>query len=286
MGVQAVFLSAADVAAHHAQVEKWRTDRLEKLRRDDGWLTLVGLFWLQEGENRFGSDPSNPVVFPRGQAPLHMGSLDLAKGTVTLRASLGAELTHNGQPATTLTLRSDAEGQPTVLKHGTLAFYLIKRGDRLGVRVKDSDSPVRRSFHGLEYFPIDSRWRFEARFEPYDPPKMIAVPNVLGTVDQEKSPGALVFEYQGKTYRLDPVIEAGDENFFLVLGDRTNGQETYGGGRFLYARPPTNGKTIVDFNKAYNPPCVFTPYATCPLPPAQNRLPIRIEAGEKRYGNH
>jgi uncharacterized protein (DUF1684 family) len=273
---------------HRAEIEAWRAKRIASLKRENGWLTLVGLFWLQEGENRLGSDPaSNRIVFPKDTAPKTMGSLDLSKGIVTLRSDPGAGLTSDGRPVTTMTLRSDAEGSPTVVKHGRISFFLIKRGERLGVRVKDSANPTLLAFRGIDTYPIDSRWRFEARFEAYAPGKTIAVPNILGSVEQQKSPGAAVFETSGRECRLDAVTEDGSDELFLIFGDQTNGVDTYGGGRFLYAAPPgKDGRVVLDFNKAYNPPCVFTPYATCPLPPAQNRLPIRVEAGEKRYGGH
>lgn len=274
--------------AHRAEVETWRAKRIASLKREDGWLTLVGLFWLQEGENRLGSDPaSNRIVFPKDTTPKTMGSLDLSGGVVTLRAAPDSGLTSDGHPVTTMTLRSDAEGSPTVVKHGRISFFLIQRGERLGVRVKDSANPTLLSFHGLDNYPIDRRWRFDARFDAYAPSKTIAVPNILGNVDQEKSPGAAVFEVAGRSYRLDAVRESGSEELFLIFGDQTNGVETYGGGRFLYAAPPDkDGRVVLDFNNAYNPPCVFTPYATCPLPPAQNRLALRVEAGEKKYGSH
>jgi uncharacterized protein (DUF1684 family) len=261
---------------------------MASLKREDGWLTLVGLFWLQEGENRLGSDPqSNRIVFPKDATPGAMGSLELSKGVVTLRAAPDAGLTSAGQPVTTLTLRSDADGPPTVVKHGRISFFLIKRGERLGIRVKDSANPVLLGFHGIDSYPIDGRWRFDARWEAYRPAKTIPVPNILGSVDQEKSHGAVVFEVGGRPYRLDAVQEPGSEDLFLIFGDETNGVETYGGGRFLYASPADkDGRVVVDFNKAYNPPCVFTPYATCPLPPRQNRLALRVEAGEKKFGNH
>ena len=273
---------------HRAEIEAWRAKRLASLKREDGWLSLAGLFWLQEGENRLGSDPrSNRIVFPKDTTPATMGSLDLSKGAVTLRAALDAGLTSGGQPVTTLTLTSDADGSPTVVKQGRISFFVIKRGERLGVRVKDSGSPVLRGFHGIDSYPIERRWRFDARWDPYQPPKTIPIPNILGTVDQDKSPGAVVFEVAGRACRLDAVQEAGSDELFLIFGDQTNGEETYGGGRFLYTLPPDKeGHVVVDFNKAYNPPCVFTPYATCPLPPTQNRLAIRVEAGEKKYGSH
>ena len=189
----------------------------------------------------------------------------------------------DGKPAAACDLKSDEESEPTLLQHGSLSFYVIKRGERFAVRVKDSDAPARSRFHGLENFPIAERFRFVAHFEKYDPPKRISVPNILGKETSETSPGALVFTHEGRTYRLDPVLETGTSELFVIFGDATNGHETYGGGRFLYASPPVDGRTVLDFNKAYNPPCVFSPYATCPLPPAQNRLPISIEAGEKTY---
>ena len=280
--------AAPSPEAHRAQIEAWRAKRTASLKRPDGWLSLVGLFWLEQGENRFGSEPKgNRIVFPKGSTPKTMGSLDLTGETVTLRAKPEAKLTSGGEPVSTMTLRSDAEGEPTVLEYGRIRFYVIKRGSRLGVRVKDSGAPVLAAFHGIESFPVDLRWRFDARFDSYDPPRSVSVPNILGSVDEEKSPGAVVFEIGGKRYRLDAVKESGTDELFLIFGDQTNGRETYGGGRFLYAAPPdAEGRVVVDFNKAYNPPCVFTPYATCPLPPAQNRLPIRIEAGEKAYGEH
>ena len=272
-------------AAYRAEIEEWRAGRLARLTAEDGWLSVVGLFWLEEGDNSFGSAKDNAVVLP-ASAPARMGSLHLEKGHATLTVLPGVALTADGQPVTTpRELASDAAESPTVLRSGSLLFYLIARAGKLGVRVKDSQSAARRDFHHLESFPIDPTWRLEARFEPYDPPRSIAVPNVLGHNDSEKAPGALVFERNGQTYRLDPVLERGETDYFVIFGDATNGKETYGAGRFLYVSPPVDGKTVIDFNKAYNPPCVFTDYATCPLPPPQNRLKIRVEAGEKEYAH-
>lgn len=273
-------------ASYRADVETWRAQRLAKVRAEDGWLTVVGLFWLEEGENLVGSAPGSRVLLPASAAPGRLGSIDFANGRATLRPLPDSDLTANGKPvAGPIPLASDADENTTQLRRGSLLFYLIRRGDRVGVRVKDSRSEARRNFHGLEYFPIDPSWRIEARFEPYDPPKPISVPNVLGQDNAETSPGAIVFEHGGKTYRLDPVLERGETDYFVIFGDRTNGTDTYGAGRFLYVKPPVGGKTVIDFNKAYNPPCVFTEYATCPLPPPQNKLPVRIEAGEKEYGH-
>ena len=286
--LSAVLAAAPSPEAHRAEIEAWRAKRMASLRREDGWLTLVGLFWLEQGKNRFGTDKkANRIVFPEGSGGKTMGSLDLAGENVTLHAKPDAALTAGGKPVTTMVLKTDADEEPTVLTNGRLRFYVIKRGRKLGVRVKDSKSPALAAFQGIDSFPVDTKWRFDARFVAYDPPKPVAVPNILGTVEQEKSPGAVVFEVGGKEYRLEAVKEAGSDDLFLIFGDQTNGFETYGGGRFLYTAPPDkDGNVVVDFNKAYNPPCVFTPYATCPLPPAANRLSLRVEAGEKTFGHH
>jgi hypothetical protein len=272
--------------AYRAEIETWRAKRIERLRSDTGWLTVVGLFWLEPGKNAVGSAPGNRVVLPAGKTPSYVGALELSGGAAMFHAAPGSGVVSDGRPVTTVPLRSDVTGEPTVLSIGPVSFYTIQRGERLGVRVKDSQSDARRHFHGIESYSIDARWRLEARFEAYKPVKKIPVPNVLGVEELTDSPGALVFELDGKTYRLDPVIETGETDLFVIFGDRTNGRETYGAGRFLYAPPPVDGKTVLDFNKAYNPPCVFTPYATCPLPPPQNKLPIEIPAGEKRYAGH
>ena len=224
-------------AGYRAEIETWQRARLASLARPDGWLTLAGLFWLEEGPNPFGSDQANRVVLPEG-TPGCMGELVLERGTVRLRAEPGLAPTWRGKPATDSRLRSDADGEPSVLESGPVSFYVIKRRDRFAVRVKNSRSPVLQAFGGLDFFPIDPRWRFEARFEPYDPPRDILVPSVLGGADREVCPGAIVFELGGRTYRLEPVLERGSEDLFIIFGDRTNGFETYGAGRFLYAKPP------------------------------------------------
>ena len=269
---------------HHAAVEKWRANRVASLTAEDGWLTVVGLSWLNEGENSLGAAPSNPVVFPAGRSPLLLGRIRVARGKAHLDVAGGVDVTHDGKKVQSIDLEADEKGKPTVLRHGTLTFYLIRRGDRLGVRIKDAAAPARKAFHGIDNYPISPEWRLEARFEPHPAGQTIAVPNVLGSVTHEPSPGAFVFRIGGREYRLDAIEEEGESELFLIFGDRTNGATTYGAGRFLYApRPGADGRTVVDFNKAYNPPCAFTPFATCPLPPAQNRLPIPIAAGEKGY---
>lgn len=283
-----------DAAAYKSQIEKWQSDRLADLTKADGWLSLVGLFWLNEGENKFGSDPKNPVVLAKDKAAGVAGSLWLEKGHVRLTARRDArisvasplgEVKNDAGPITTLALKDDNdEAGPTILKLGSLLINIVKRGDRIGVRVKDTESRALREFKGLEYYPIDPKWRIEARFEPYQPPKMIPITNVLGMTDDQTSPGALAFEFDGKTYRIDPIVEKGETDLFVMIADGTTESETFGAGRYLYVSPPdAAGKVVIDFNKAYNPPCAFTNHATCPLPPRQNHLPFRIEAGEKKY---
>ena len=277
----------ASETAYRAEIEKWRSERIRHLTADDGWLTVIALSWLETGDNPIGSAPSNRIVLPAGKAPSVLGRIRLAGGKARLEVAPGVEVTSGGERVRSLDLASDESGKPTIARHGTISFYLIKRGDKLGVRVKDSANAARKAFHGIDAFPVRSAWRLDARFEPYPAGKTIAIPSILGTISQEPSPGAVVFRIDGKEHRLDAVNEQGEDEMFLIFGDRTNGTETYGAGRFLYApRPGKDGRTVVDFNKAYNPPCAFTPFATCPLPPPQNRLPIPIPAGEKSYGRH
>ncbi len=279
-----VIVTAADDPSYSKDLEKWRADRLEEINGEDGWTTLVGLFWLNEGKNKFGSDPSNEIVLPRSSAPKVAGSMRLDNGVVTVEAEPDAGITSDGNAASTLVLQSDDDGKPTVLKLGSLKLFIIKRDEKIGLRVKDKRNPARSRFAGLDYFPVDLKWRLNAKFKPYEPPKMIPIVNVLGMVDNMTSPGALVFELNGKTYRLDPVLEKGSKQLFIIFSDKTADQESYGAGRYLYADPAgDDGKVVLDFNKAYNPPCAFTKFATCPLPPQQNRLAIRVEAGEKKY---
>jgi len=279
---------APDPAAYRKEIEKWRQERVDGLKKEDGWLTLVGLYWLKRGANRFGSDPGLPVILPKGKAPAFAGNLalqqepDPAKTKVVLTVQPGVPLTADGKPVTgPLVLKTDNDGKPTILELGSLEFYLIRRQEKIGVRVKDKQSPQRASFKGLDNYPIQPQWRVVARFEPYKD-KKIDIANILGQVSQEVSPGAVVFDWKGKTYRID-AMDGGKGSLFLVFGDQTNGKETYGAGRFLDTDPPKDGKVVVDFNTAYNPPCAFTAFATCPLPPSQNKLAVKVEAGEKKF---
>jgi uncharacterized protein (DUF1684 family) len=283
----------ADPQEHLAEVERWRARRIAGLTGPTGWLSVVGLAWLHEGSNTVGSEHSNDVVLPRGPAllgtievPPATGQADPAgPATPAFHPEPGGEALLQGAPIVDdLALRDDTFGHPTSVAVESVSFYLIRRLGNLGVRIKDRESPARSAFAGIEHYPVDLRWRFEARFEPFDPPRRVAVPTVMDVTEEYLVPGALAFDLAGETHRLEAYLEEGETELFIVFGDLTNGTETFGGGRYIYRKPP-DGRGIVDldFNYAYNPPCVFTPHATCPIPTAQNRLPIRVEAGEKRY---
>lgn len=266
-------------------IEAWRSERQRRLAADDGWLTLAGLHFLSEGENPLGSDPKASVPLPPGSLPSQAGSFHLEKGVVRLKAAPDSGITLEGRPVSETVLRSDAEGRPDVLKAGRISFFLIRRGDRFAIRVKDPDHPALKEFKGLDCFPVDPTARVTARFEPFPAPKEIGIPNVLGTVEKMRSPGLVRFRFRGRSVVLQPVQEGGGQLFF-IFADGTSGKETYPAGRFLYADAPKDGTVVLDFNKAVNPPCAFTPFATCPLPPKQNHLKLRIPAGEKTYGHH
>lgn len=268
-----------------AETRAWHSERIARLTSEDGWLSLVGLHWLEEGDHRFGSAPDNTLVFP-APVPAHAGTFTRKGHTVSLSLQPGVSLTRDGKPFTGGVLRSDAEGGPDTLALGSLRFFIIRRGERLGVRVKDSEAATRKAFHGIPTWPASATWRVEGRFEPATTERKLSVPNVLGEVEEMVSPGTVVFTVGGQEYRLSPVVEPGSEQLFFIFGDLTNRDESYGAGRFLYAAMPKEGRVVLDFNRAYNPPCAFTPFATCPLPPPQNRLKLRVEAGEKRYGDH
>lgn len=257
-----------DPETHRAEVEEWRAGRYGALRRDRGWLTLSGLAWLKPGVNRVGSDPSSDAILPSG--PADAGTLTVTPDGVVASGAFR----HEGRPAVDLPLVHDGNGEPTLLELGSLRLCLIERGSRLALRTWDLEAPARREFSGIDHWPVDPSWRLEARFEP-TPGRTLPVPDVLGTVQDEESPGDVVFEAEGATHRLQALSGGPTRELWLVVGDATNGHETYGGGRFLYTAPPAeDGSLIVDFNRAYNPPCVFGPYATCPLPWPANVLPV------------
>jgi uncharacterized protein (DUF1684 family) len=265
------------------EINEWHQKRIERLKAPDGWLNLVGRTWLKPGVNKFGSAKDNDVIIESDKVPACMGEFILKDSIVTMKVYNGVDVLLEGKPVKEIVMIDDQKKDMTVFQYGTIKWNLIIRGDKYGIRFRDLESPLVKNFKGVERFPVNSGWKFVAKFETYSPPKKIFVPNVLGQIEEEFSPGAVVFEKDGKIFRIDAIDEG--EILFLIFADETSGEETYGGGRFLYVdKPDSSGNLILDFNKAYNPPCVFTKYATCPLPPEQNYLKLRIEAGEKNYG--
>ncbi|MBK7188875.1 MAG: DUF1684 domain-containing protein [bacterium] len=279
--------AATTTPEYVAEVDAWHAQRIERLRSDTGWLTLVGLHDLDPAlVNTVGSD-STALVRLVDKAPAHVGELAFVGGRWSFSAAPGTMVTladSANAPVTALTLATDHDGPATTLACGSLLFFVVQREGAFFVRVKDRESETLRSFQGIDRYPVDARWRVTARLE--GGPGTVKVPNVLGQESDEPSPGTLVFELAGTKCRLTPTGAPGEE-LFLVFGDATNNHGTYGGGRFLSApAPAADGTVVLDFNRAYNPPCVFTPYATCPLPGKANTLPVAIEAGEKSWGTH
>jgi uncharacterized protein len=273
--------AAVSDAAYRAEVAAWRAARDERLRAPEGWLSLVGLAWLAPGVNRFGSARDNDVILP-APAPAHGGAFVVQGRAVKLVVEPGAALTLDGAPARSGAFVTDAAPKPDVLRAGSVSWQVIERGLRLGVRVRDTSSPARQAFAGSRWYEIDPAYRVVARLVPHAQATKIVVPDASGGHQTLESPGTLELTLRGEALRLDPVLDGDDPNDqMIVFRDLTSGRETYGGGRFARALRQPDGTFVVDFNRATSPPCAFTPYATCPLPPAQNRLTIAITAGQK-----
>jgi uncharacterized protein len=264
-------------------VEKWRSEREANLKKETGWLTVAGLFWLKEGVNTVGAGEKFDVRLTDNFKKGKFGEIEFTNEAAVLKVEKGVEAQTAGKNISApIDLVSDEKEKPTEIRTGTQTFYLIKREERFGIRLKDSNSEARRNFKGLHWFPVDESYKVPARFEAFAEPKDVMVPNVLGGNFKMKSPGMLKFTVKGKECSLQPVDE-GDGVLFIIFRDKSSENETYKSGRFLYADKPVNGEAVLDFNKAENPPCAFTPFATCPLPPPGNSLDLEIKAGEKRY---
>jgi uncharacterized protein (DUF1684 family) len=266
-----------------AATAQWQQERLAALRGEQGWLALAGLHWLADGEHRLGADPNADIVFPAG-APADIGTIIKTGDEVRLRATPGVDVRLAGAAVTDLVLRPDTDR----VQVARFTFLIIARGGRLGVRLYDPESPDRRAFTGIPAFPVSGEWQISARFEPYDPPRLVDHPTVLGTAMPSEVPGVAVFTIAGREHRLTPIREKGEhgDELLFVFSDLTSGAETYRGGRFLIAELPRNNTVALDFNRAHNPPCAFTPYATCPVPLPENRLQIRVPAGEQTPAGH
>lgn len=268
---------------YQQEIERWHAQRIARLTAPDGWLSLVGLEWLKPGTNRIGSAGDNDVVLAK--APAHLGTITWAGDnslSITLDAANG--VTIDGIAQDRAVLRDDSRADPTTVAFGSVSFIAIDRSGRKGLRVRDSEAETRIHFKGIERFPVDRDWHIVAEWIPLDPPFQLATGTVIGTIENYPAPGRAVFERDGQRFELYPVLEAPDDKqLFLIFADATSGKETYGAARFLYIDPPHEGKVVIDFNRAYNPPCAFTAFATCPLAPPENRLDLRVTAGERKY---
>lgn len=279
----AIAVLAAQGPGYVEAVQAWQVRRQASLRDPEGWLSLAGLFPLPDGRLALGSAPDNDLVFPEA-APARIGHLDLQPAAVRLEVAPGVEVLADETAATAVELLTDAVADgPTKLRTGSLSWWVIERAGRRWLRLSDAANPALSAPAAIEFFPIDPAWRVSARLQADPTPTGVSVPTVLGLDLEEPSAGILEFEIDGQVCRLQAL--AGEEgDLFVLFADRTSGHSTYGSGRFLWAAvPDAQGGTQLDFNRAYNPPCAFTPYATCPLPPAGNRLGVAVTAGEKTW---
>lgn len=274
-------VSAQTERSYQEEIGLWDKKRLESLKSESGWVNLAGLFWLKQGDNRFGSDSSNDIVYSGKGFPGRVGKFIVGDQEVKWVSELGVPVFVKGnQVDQALAFHKDSLRAPQ-FSVGSYRWNIIKREDRIGVRFRDLNSEALKTLLHIPRYAPDIKWKIKAKFEP-TLFKTIAITNVLGQTNQQSSPGYLVFEIGGRKYTLD-VLDEGPGDYFVIFGDDTNGDETYPSGRFIYVmRPDAQGNTYIDFNKSFNPPCAFTQFATCPLPPRQNILNIRVEAGEKK----
>lgn len=279
-------LGQAEISEDYVrQVKAWKQDRVESLKSPTGWLRLDGMFWLDEGENSFGSGEDQDIQFPEGTIPENAGTLVFESGQVTMNVAEGVTITHEGEPLSEMVL-FDGENEDTPhVEHESLEWFVIVREDLVGIRLFNKDNEKADQFTGFDSYPIDPKWNRRARFIPNPEGTTMSVLNVLGQELEVASPGVLEFSIDGEIYTLDAIDS--DDNMFMIVGDQTNETETYQAGRYIYVDFPEEGSqyTNIDFNKIYNPPCAFSVFTTCQLPPPQNQLEVAITAGEKRAEN-
>jgi len=268
--------------AYQQSFDQWKNELVEDLKQE--WLPLAGLFWLKPGENTFGTDPKNAVVFPKG--PAHAGSFNLQGKIITATFISDSHAVIEGKPVSTAELQPDTSGKTTVVEMGSLQFHVIVRGKRVGIRLKDLDSDSVRQYQGAQFFPLDLSYRVTGTWLPSDGKQTIDVPNVLGDVTPTPVAGTAVFKINGQELRLTDLGGDAAKGLFFVFSDPTSKTNTYPGGRFLKTGPVTNGTVVLDFNRAYNPPCAVTAYATCPLAPMENRLSVAVPAGQEYDRKH
>jgi uncharacterized protein (DUF1684 family) len=291
VGVLALFgvaAAAGEPGGYQKAIAEWRAQQEASLKADDGWLTVVGLHWLKEGESRVGSNASFEVPLPKS-APDRVGTITVRAGKVRFKPAAGVAVSLNGKPATEAELKTDTTPKYDVLAVGRVKFFVIQREDRFGIRVKDNDSAARKEFSGLRWYPVDPSWRIQGKYIPWDKPHAVTFETTVGVKERDESPGYVTFQRNGKQYTMEPVVDG--KYLWFVMRDATSGKITYAASRFLYADLPKDGVkksgvVEIDFNRAENPPCVFTDFATCPLPPPQNRLALAVTAGEQMYRGH
>jgi len=271
---------ALDTSAYVGEIKSWQTEMDDRLRSPDGWLTLVGLDWLDKGDNTIGSGPENKIVLPPGAAPEKVGKLILEEGQVTFEAEEGVDASLNSEPITKHVLESDINRNPDIVFVGDINFQVIVRGNRVGVRSKQTNSPQRENFPGRSWWLIDKDFRMNAEIIPYEPQKMVPIPDILGDIQETAMDCQLKFTFQKQQYTLDAFALPSGQ-YYILFHDLSCGKGSYPSGRFLVSEYPEDERVVVDFNKAHNPPCAFTPYATCPLPPKENHLSLVIQAGER-----
>jgi uncharacterized protein (DUF1684 family) len=277
-------LMAANSGDYAKSIEGWRAAYEQGLKAPEGWLSVAGLFWLKEGANRVGSAEGNAIRLP-ARCARELGAFEFRDGRATFRPAAGAPVMVNGKTAGVAELKDDHGQAPDVVRTGDVSLTVIRRGKRFGIRMRDPRAETVRGFKGGQWYPVNAAYRVHAVWHAYDASKMVPITNILGDTEGEPSPGYATFKLNGKEYKLEPVVEDPGELFFLFR-DATSAHETYGAGRFLKAAMPKDGAVELDFNKAYNPPCAYIAFATCPLPPRQNHLDTRVEAGQKRYESH
>ena len=273
-----------DETSYIKSIEQWQQDRLEGLKAKDGWLNLAGIYWLKQGEQSFGSDPSNDIVFPE-KAEDFIGTITVKDEVAYIKVNDEAELYYKNEQVTELELSYDGSSAPSYITHRDLAWYIMKRHTSLAIRLRDYKNPAIEALDHMPTYPIDPDYVVEATLHAFEEPRTITVNTPFQDYTQEYTcPGELHFKIKGQRLKLLP-FTSGD-GYFIIISDETSAMETYGGGRFMYTFPDSTGRIILDFNKAYNPPCAVTPFAACPMPPRENHQPIKIEAGEKTIASH
>lgn len=273
-------MMGTEEAAYASEIARWRQKMDDGLRSDDGWLTLIGLSWLHEGVNTIGTNSNSDILLPSDSVPAFLGTIEFKDGQAVFHAAADVAITVDGLQTRTALLRDDsAKDGPSLVRCGSVTFFVIKRDGLYGIRARDTNNPAREAFTGRKWFPIDTQYRLAGKFIPRESPRILQIVTSTGHLNAMTNPGRVEFVLHGQTLNLE-AFASNENEIWFVFKDATSGRSTYGAGRFLYAPLGTDGTVILDFNKSYHPPCSFTPYATCPRPPKENILPVEVAAGE------